>query len=301
MVKIASVAMEVSPFSVEENMRKIIDYIEQAAAQNVDLLCFPELAVSGMPSHPMFMYDVDDVSYQISIAEFIPDGPSTTRIIELAEKYGMYIAFGILERSRDRQYAIYNSAVLVGPEGYIGHTQKTHQPLTERLMYHTGDGAYPVFDTPIGKIGFCICYEKTFPEISRILAIKGAEIIICPTAWPALSHSPEDPDFQIGNICTFARAFENQVIFVDSNHCGAYEMGHSRIVGPKPNQIFATTDYDEGMAVADVDVQAELLDARLHTMGGQDLQKDRKPYLYKELCKSNKFCPMSGDIGQKAE
>lgn len=78
-------------------------------------------------------------------------------------------------------------------------------------------------------------------------------------------------------------------------------MGHSRIVGPKPNQIFATTDYDEGMAVADVDVQAELLDARLHTMGGQDLQKDRKPYLYKELCKSNKFCPMSGDIGQKAE
>ena len=70
---------------------------------------------------------------------------------------------------------------------------------------------------------------------------------------------------------------ENMVFYVEATHAGPYRMGHSRIIGPNPIQICATTGYDEGMAVAEVDIQKEILKARLAAMAGSDLLKDRKP------------------------
>jgi hypothetical protein len=78
-------------------------------------------------------------------------------------------------------------------------------------------------------------------------------------------------------------------------------MGYSRILGPNPYQICATTGFDEEMAVADVDIEAEILKAKLYSMGGSDLLKDRKPATYNELAKPNKFNPISGDLGQGGE
>ena len=89
--------------------------------------------------------------------------------------------------------------------------------------------------------------------------------------------------------------------FMDSCLSGKFEMGHSRIIGPNPMQICATTDFEEGMAVADVDVEGEILKSRLYAMAGSDLLKDRKPATYGELAKPNRYNPISGDLGQFAE
>jgi predicted amidohydrolase len=184
----------------------------------------------------------------------------------------------------------YNACVLVGPEGFIGKYRKTHQPLTERLTFYSGSGDYPVYDTRIGRIGLTICFDKCYPEVTRTLALKGAQIILSPTCWPCITHSEDDPDFADYNIFSFARAYENMVFFAESNISWSGTepmMGYSRIIGPNTYQICATTGFEEAMAVADVDIKAEVLKAKLYPVGGSDLPKDRKPATYTELTKPN--------------
>ncbi len=88
------------------------------------------------------------------------------------------------EQDSENWDMLYNTLVLVGPDGYIGKYRKVHLPLTERIMMYPGDGDYPVFETRFGKVGLMICFDKAYPEVARSLALKGAEILLCPTAWP---------------------------------------------------------------------------------------------------------------------
>ena len=203
------------------------------------------------------------------------------------------------EQSHQRADVMYNTLVVVGPEGFAGKYRKVHQPLTERIMFYSGSGDYPIIETPFGKLGLMVCFDKAYPEVSRILALKGAEILLCPTAWPSIEPSEDDNDFKLGNIFSFARAAENMVFFIDSCTSGQYEMGHSRIIGPWPQQVCATTGFEEGIAITeDIDIRGEIQAARLRAMGGSDLLKDRKPATYGLLSKPNKYNPMSGDLGQ---
>lgn len=301
MAKIASVAMSISCDNKQENLSSMITYIEEAATQDADLILFPEMALTGFPKNPMSTFSPDDAAYQHQVAELIPEGDSTQTLIALAKKYDMYIAWGMSEQSSSRADVLYNAVVLVGPEGFIGKYRKVHQPLTERILFYSGEGDYPVFDTRIGKVGLMVCFDKSYPEVSRILALKGAEVILCPQLWPTMERDGKDSDFLAGNIFSYARAFENMVFFVDSGAAGPYFMGHSRIVGPNPMQVCATTEFEPGMAIADVDIQGEILKSRLYAMAGSDLLKDRKPATYGLINKPNKYNPMSGDIGQLEE
>ncbi len=297
MTILASVAME-SGHDKKANIAKMTKFIEEAAAQQADFILFPELALGGFPENPMFVFNPNDAFYQHEVAEVVPEGESTQYFIGLAQKHDMYIAWGMTEQDPDDWNIIYNDVVLVGPEGYIGKYRKVHLPLTERILMYPGDGDYPVFDTRFGRVGLMVCFDKAYPEVSRALALKGADILLCPTAWPALEPNEDDNDFKAGNVFSFARALENMCFFIDSCASGPYEMGHSRIIGPNPMQICATTGFDEGMAVADVDIQGEILKARLASMAGSDLLKDRKPATYGELVKTTKRNPISGDVGQ---
>lgn len=147
-------------------------YVEKAAAQNADFVLFPELALGGVPKNPMFIFNPDDAKYQHDVAELVPEGDSTQHFIEMAKKLDIYIGWGMAEQSHERFDALYNTLVVVGPEGFVGKYRKVHQPLTERIMFYSGSGDYPVFDTRFGKIGLMICFDKAYPEVSRTLALK---------------------------------------------------------------------------------------------------------------------------------
>ncbi len=297
MVKIATVSMSLDPRDKKLNRDNMIDYIEQAADQQVDLIVFPEEALNGFGTVGIQQFKGEDKLALLELSELVPDGESTQIFIELAQENNMYICWGMAEKNPNRFDAIHNDAVLVGPKGYIGKYRKVHLPLCERLVNYPGWGDYPVFDTAIGKIGLEVCYDKSFPEVARSLALKGAQIILNPTCWVNVSGTEDDPDHKTHTIFSQARAMENMVFFVDSCACGQFLEGHSQIVGPNPGQIIATTGFDAGMAIAEVDIEKEINNARIFSMGGSDLLRDRKPGTYGELTKFNEFNPCwGGDV-----
>ena len=256
MAKIASVAMRVTQ-NVEDNINSYIKYIELAAEEGVELILFPELSLQGFPPS-MAGYDKKASLHQYEVSEVIPEGNTTRVMSRMAKKYNMYISWGMTEQDSNCFDKLYNACVLVGPEGYIGHYRKVHLPGTERLYSYPGN-EYPVFDTKIGKIGIMICFDKMFPEVARILKIKGADVILCPTAWPVLSKSEDDPSLRIYKIANEMRAIENNVYIIDSNNVSdetpdGFECGHSRIVNPDGITL-STTGFDEGLAIAEVDLK----------------------------------------------
>ncbi len=139
---------------------------------NNDLIVFPELSLTGYggdPSTHKFRKNL------WNLAEEIP-GPSTSRIESEAMETGCYIAFGAAERGKSPK-AVYNAAVLVGPDGYVGHTRKTHLVGVDDSPYTRGN-RIETFRTKIGRLGLMVCYDMWFPEVGRILALDGAEIIV---------------------------------------------------------------------------------------------------------------------------
>lgn len=281
MTRIASVSMTVT-CDVKSNMKKHVQFIERAAAEKVDLLCFPENSLQGFePS--MDTFESDAAEYVHRTAELVPEGKSVQTIIELAKKYKMYITFGMTEQDPYYSDRLWNSMVLVGPEGYIDTFRKVHLPGTEKL-YRWSAEEFKVVDTPVGRIGGCICYDKCFPEAARTLALKGAEIIISPTAWPAGSLEEDDPSLMQYKNIGYVRAVENQLFWIDANcytpDAVEVECGHSRIVAPD-GEVLATTLFEENMAIADVDVKEGIRKARsLVWHGGANFMKERFPKAY---------------------
>ena len=278
-------------------MSKYLQFIEKAAQQKADLIVFPELSLQGFPPS-MLEVDPDHALYQHREAELVPEGPTTQLLIQKAKEHNMYIAWGMTERDHDKFDALYNSLVLVGPEGYLDTYRKIHNPMTERLYYFPGT-EFKVVDTRIGEIGLMICFDKAFPESARSLAVMGAQIILCLTAWPLMEGSEEDKQLQLYNIFDYARAAENMVFFVSSNHVGNYDKemccGHSHILGPYPYDNRADTLFREDMAIAEIDVEQEPSEARHTSMGLSNLLKDRRPDTYGELTKLSKYSFMGGE------
>ena len=107
------------------------------------------------------------------------DGPEIARIARLARE--MTIVVGLCESDGEQRY---NSAVAIDGDGVLGVHRKVHQPLGENLHYAAGD-SFAAIDSPVGRLGMLICYDKAFPEAARALALDGAEVVACISAWPA--------------------------------------------------------------------------------------------------------------------
>jgi predicted amidohydrolase len=127
------------------------------------------------------------------------------------------------------------------------------------------------------------------------LALKGAEIILAPTAWPC-SYEPTDdePVIKLNTLFEEVRAAENQVFYIASNHVGRYDgencCGNSRIINPQGVALSCTSLLDEGLAIAEVDIQGEIKEARLSgAMMGCNLLKDRRPDTYGEITNISKY------------
>ena len=250
-----------------ENIRKMENTVMKAKQQGSELVIFPELSLTG--------YTLRDQIYEM--AETIP-GDSTTILEKLAEKAQTYIVFGMPELSEKTQATIYNTAVLVGPEGFIGKYRKmylpTHSVFEERRYFRPGYQV-GVFETELGKIGLIICYDIFFPEVSRLTRLEGAQLIICISASPATRRA-------FFETLTAARAIENTTFLAYVNLVGIEDglqfWGGSRLVGPN-GKVLLKAKYDEEDLVTGVINYADIRPIEAFV----PILKDLRPELFSKL------------------
>jgi predicted amidohydrolase len=177
----------------------------------------------------------------------------------------------------------YNAAVCLSGAGVHGRHRKVHLASGEHAAYLPGDG-FAAFDTPAGRVGMLIDYDKTFPEAARALTLDGAEVLACLSAWPASITDParrvvKDRQARLFDLYDCARAAENQVVLVSANQTGSTGrlrfLGQAKVVGPG-GDVRARTWSKAGLAVADIDVAAELSKARRVL----DHLAERQPHTY---------------------
>lgn len=192
----------------EQNVTRSIELIEQVVAQGAQLVVLPELCNTGYVFHSR-----EELK---NLAEPVPDGASTQAWIQCARTHKIVIVAGITEYDAPHYY---NSAVIIGPEGFIGVFRKVHLWADEKLFFRAGDQGFPVFYTDFGTLGCHICYDGWFPESYRSAVLQGAEIICVPTNWVPIPG--QDPHRQaMANILVMSAAHSNSVFVVAANRCG---------------------------------------------------------------------------------
>ncbi|MBA2470289.1 MAG: carbon-nitrogen hydrolase family protein [Chloroflexia bacterium] len=225
-VTVALAQVQPVTLDIPANRHRFDDFLERAAAMGANLVVFPELALTG--------YACGDGFFEV--AEPVP-GPSTEHLAATARKLGVHVIWGMPERGLPG--VLYNSAVLAGPDGYIGtwrkHTLPGHATdrggagaFPDRRFFRSGNRS-PVFETAIGRIGMMVCYDIFFPEIARLLTLKGADLVVGISGSPAFEKDIFEP-------LVLARAMENTIPFAYCNLAGtegdiAY-WGGSRLIGP---------------------------------------------------------------------
>ena len=219
--------------NAERNIDVIGQFVTEAAVQNVDIVCFPDLGING--------YNAGDTSRPEP--EPIP-GPLTDRLSEIAASAGITFLAGLLER--DESGIVYNTQIVFGPSGIEGVYRKTHVPTAEIGTWCHG-GELPVFDHPKARFGIEICYDSHFPEVSTALASKGAEIIFLPHA-----SGGETPDEKYARWLRYvpARAYDNGVYVaicnqVGDNWAGRTFTGVTFICDPRGEVIARTQNGDQ--------------------------------------------------------
>jgi predicted amidohydrolase len=266
-----------APFGrdLEADFAAIGRLISEARASGVRLLALPEACLGGYLAHLDGGTPGDSDGGPPALD---PDGPEIRRLARMAGD--VVVCAGYCETAGGRRY---NSAVCVSGDGVLGRHRKVHQPLREDASYAAGD-RFAAFDTPAGRLGMMICYDKAFPESARTLALDGAEIVVCVSAWPGARTNPS-PDLAQDrwtrrfDLFDRARALENQVVWVSANQSGTFGrlrfVASAKVIDPG-GDVLATTGTAAGMAVAELDVAAALEEAR-RSMGHL---RDRRPEAY---------------------
>ncbi|HEU4905709.1 MAG TPA: nitrilase-related carbon-nitrogen hydrolase [Solirubrobacterales bacterium] len=234
-------------------MRRIESAVESARGAGASLVVLPECALGGYPRA--------DGSHAAPIDL---DGPEIARLSAIAGE--TVVCAGFTERGPGRPYS---SAVCVSGDGVLGHHRKVHLPPNECEAFAPGDG-FAAFDTPVGRIGMLICYDKLFPEAARTLALDGAETIAALSAWPLDRREPArriaaDRQTRHFNLLDESRALENQVVWVSSNLTGKIGplrfLGQAKVVDPD-GHVLARTGGRAGMALAEVSPCAAIAESR---------------------------------------
>ncbi|MGW0586008.1 carbon-nitrogen hydrolase family protein, partial [Streptomyces sp. NPDC002920] len=240
-LRMAAVAAEFGR-DLEEDFAVAERLIKEAREQEVRLLALPEACLGG------YLLSLDDDS---ALDEGPPalalDGPEIRRLASLAGE--MTVVAGYCEAAFEKGAAArYNSVVCVNGDGVLGNHRKVHQPLGEDASYASGD-RFHAFDTPVGRIGMMICYDKAFPESARALALDGAEIGVVVSAWPgsrtnAAADLVDDRWKRRFDLFDRARALENQIVWISANQAGTFGslrfVGSAKVVDPG-GEILADT------------------------------------------------------------
>jgi predicted amidohydrolase len=275
MLRMAAVA---APFDrdLEADFQRIGRLVGSARARGVGLLALPEACLGG------YLADLDGAADAADAPPALrADGPEIARLAALAGE--IVVCAGFCE---DAGGVRYNSVVCVSGDGVLGLHRKVHQPLREDASYAAGDG-FAAFDTPVGRLGMMICYDKAFPESARSLALDGAQIVVCVSAWPGSRTNPsadlaEDRWTRRFDLYDRVRALENQVVWLSANQAGAYGslrfVASAKVVDPG-GEVLAATGVTAGMAVAGLDLREALEAARR----GMAHLRDRRPEAYLTL------------------
>lgn len=207
-VRVACIQMEPKVGQLEANIADSVARIDAAAQHGARLIVLPELCNSG--------YVFETRAEAFALAEEIPNGPASRAWIAAARRHGCHIVAGIAERVGQR---LFNSSVLIGPDGHVGTFRKMHLWAAENLFFEPGDLGFPVYPTPIGRIGMLICYDGWFPEAYRLCALQGADIVCVPTNWvPIPGQAPAQP--AMANILAMAAAHSNSIFIAAADRIG---------------------------------------------------------------------------------
>jgi predicted amidohydrolase len=265
----ALVQLEPAHLDKATNIAKMTDSIREAADAGARLIVFPELVVTGYV--PPFDPEAKARFYEAS--EPIP-GPTTESIRRLAAQRNVFVVFGMVERGISHLGPImFNVSVMVGPNGFLALHRKLHLPGGEKLYFMPGD-TISVFDTPLGRFSLLVCYDFWFPEISRVAALKGAQVIIDSANWPSFDT---ETWYALGP----GVAASNVLWFVQVNRAGGEPywpgFGGSQIIGPS-GRVITRGGATEGIAYGEIDV-SDVERRRMLT----PVLFDRRPELYGPL------------------
>jgi len=267
-MKIAGVQMDVSLGQIDANLEKMAAFLRQTSAAGARLTVFPECAATG--------YCFETLAESKKFAQPIP-GPITQGMTRACAANGSYAVFGTLEADGND---VFNAAVLVGPEGVLGVYRKVHLPYLGVDMFTTpGNRPFAVHDAGDLRVGMNICYDASFPEAARSLALQGADLIVLPTNWPPGSECT-------AACCINARALENGVFYIAVNRVGTERgfrfIGQSRICGPTGDTLTTAHGVGEELLYADIDLARARNKHYVRVAGKHEIDRfaDRRPEMY---------------------
>jgi len=246
---------------LEKTISRLTPLLE--SAKDTDIMVLPELANSG--------YNFDSYEQAFELSEEVENSCYLNFISDFAARNSNHIVTGFNEREKDK---LYNTAVLIGPDGVIGKYRKLHLFMNEKDIFEAGNLGFPVFDIGICKIGIQICFDYLFPEAWRILALKGAQLICHPSNFITPYPQKVIP----------AHAVINRFFIITCNRIGVEKdlnfTGESFIINPDGDFICKASFSNEDVIISDLDIKLadnKMINKRNHVFG------DRFPEQYKDL------------------
>jgi predicted amidohydrolase len=273
-VRVAGAQIDIGLADKAGNLHKALNCCREAAEKDARVVIFPELTLTG--------YNIDDTAEIPPLAESVP-GPATNEIQKICQDLDILVLFGLIEHAGSE---FYNSAVLIDPGGVAGNYRKIHLPYLGGDRFLTpGNRPFTVCETRYGRLGWIICYDGSFPECARILALQGAEMVALCTNWP------DDPDSACSReYVSRARALENHVYYLAVNRVGEEGgvrfLGRSLFVDCYGSALAEGSPDQEEIICADIDLD-RARDRRIIFEEGKyemDRMKQRRPEYYRQIC-----------------
>jgi len=270
-LKIAGVQMNPQFMDKSANLMFILNQLADLAADGAQLIVFPECSLTG--------YCFEDPGEAIPYAESIP-GPATTEVVAACSKLNVHAIFGLLEHDGR---SLYNAAVLASPNGLVGKYRKIHLPgLGVDKFVQPGNLGFTICETPLARIGLNICYDGCFPESSRVMALRGADLVVLPTNWP--TGAEEFAEYLIN-----ARSLENHIFSIAVNRVGEERgfrfIGRSRIVDVTGKTLAQASADREEVIVAEIEPERARNKRIVRVPGKHEIHRfnDRRPEVYGEI------------------
>lgn len=269
--KIAGVQMDCRFADVAANLTAMRSRLGEAAARGARLVIFPECVVSG--------YCFQSKEEAWPHAQPLP-GPASEALAEDCRRLGVHVIAGLLERGEEGN--LFNSCLLVGPDGLVATYRKIHLPHLGIDRFTTpGNRPFAVHDLGGLRVGINICYDGSFPESARVLTVLGADLIVLPTNWPTGAKT---------SIClTEARALENHVYYAAVNRIGSERgfrfIGASRIVAPDGTLLATAGPDGDEILLAEIDPAVARAKRVIRVPGEHEVDRlrDRRPEMYGPL------------------